>query len=319
MQHSFELWTGYVVFVLLMLGVDLWVFHKESHKITIRESLTWTFIWIALSLIFGAGIYYFMGHQQGVDYFTGYLIEKSLSMDNIFVFLLIFKYFGVPPRYQHDVLFYGILGALIMRFLFIIAGVALLNHFAWTIYIFGAFLVYTGVKMAFEKDKEVHPEKNPVLRVLRRILPITHDFHEDNFFIKKNKKLIATPLLVVLVVIETSDILFAVDSIPAILGITRDTFIVFSSNVFAILGLRALYFTLAGIMEKFYLLHYGLAGILTFVGVKMLIEDYVHIHTEISLIVIAGLLTLSIVASLMFPARETKTEQENMPSRQKEH
>ena len=308
MHHSLLLWAAYVVFILIMLGIDLWVFNRESHKITIKESLTWTFIWIALSLVFGVGVYYFMGHQQGIDYFTGYLIEKSLSMDNIFVFLLIFKYFGVPPRYQHEVLFYGILGALIMRFLFIIAGVALLNHFSWTIYIFGAFLVYTGVKMAFEKDKEVHPEKNPILRVLRRMLPITHDFHEDRFFIKKNKKLIATPLLVVLVVIETSDILFAVDSIPAILGITRDTFIVFSSNVFAILGLRALYFTLAGIMEKFHYLHYGLSGILTFIGIKMLIEDYVHISTELSLIVIAFLLTISIVFSLIFPAKQQSEE-----------
>ena len=308
MHHSLLLWTAYVVFILIMLGIDLWVFNRESHKITIKESLTWTFIWIALSLVFGAGVYIFMGHQQGIDYFTGYLIEKSLSMDNIFVFLLIFKYFGVAPRYQHEVLFYGILGALVMRFLFIIAGVALLNHFAWTIYVFGAFLVYTGIKMAFEKDKEVHPEKNPILRILRRMLPITHDFHEDRFFIKKDKKLIATPLLVVLVVIETSDILFAVDSIPAILGITRDTFIVFSSNVFAILGLRALYFTLAGIMEKFHFLHYGLSGILTFIGIKMLIEHYVHISTELSLIVIAFLLAISIVASLIFPAKQQSEE-----------
>ncbi len=310
MQHSFELWIAYIVFILIMLGVDLWVFNKEAHKITIKESLTWTFIWIALSIIFGVGVYYFMGHQQGIDYFTGYLIEKSLSMDNIFVFLLIFKYFGVKPQFQHEVLFYGILGALIMRFLFIIAGVTLLNHFAWTIYIFGAFLLYTGIKMAMEKDKEVHPEKNPVLKLLRRMLPITHDFHGDKFLIKKNKKLIATPLLVVLVVIETTDVIFAVDSIPAILGITRDTFIVFSSNVFAILGLRALYFTLAGIMEKFHLLHYGLSGILTFIGVKMLIEDFVHIHTEVSLIVIAALLTASIIASLIFPKKTTETPED---------
>jgi len=313
MQHSFELWIAYIVFILIMLGVDLCVFNKEAHKITIKESLTWTFIWIALSIIFGAGIYYFMGHQQGIDYFTGYLIEKSLSMDNIFVFLLIFKYFGVKPQFQHEVLFYGILGALIMRFLFIIAGVTLLNHFAWTIYIFGAFLLYTGIKMAMEKDKEVHPEKNPVLKLLRQMLPITHDFHGDKFLIKKNKKLIATPLLVLLVVIETTDVIFAVDSIPAILGITRDTFIVFSSNVFAILGLRALYFTLAGIMEKFHLLHYGLSGILVFIGIKMLIEDFIHIHTEVSLIVIAVFLTASIIASLIFPKKTTE-EPEDQPA-----
>ncbi len=289
-----------------MISIDLFLFNKEAHKVTIKESLTWTSIWISLALLFGAGIYYFMGHESGIDFYTGYLVEESLSMDNLFVFLLIFKYFGVPPRYQHEVLFYGILGALIMRFVFIIAGVALLSNFAWMIYIFGVFLIYTGIRMAFEKDKEVHPDKNPMLKLLRRFLPVSEDFHGDRFFIKKDEKLVATPLLVVLVVIETSDILFAVDSIPAILGITRDPFIVFSSNMFAIMGLRALYFTLARVMEKFHLLHYGLAGILTFVGIKMVIEDFFPIHTEISLAVIIVLLTLSIVASLIFPAKDKK-------------
>lgn len=312
MEYDIWLWVGFNIFVLLMLGVDLLVFNKKPHEVTIRESLIWTFVWIALSVLFGFGIYHFMGKESGLHYFTGYLIEKSLSMDNIFVFLLIFKYFKIPKRYQHEVLFWGILGALIMRFLFIITGVALINKFHWVVYIFGAFLLYTGIKMAFEKDKEVHPDKNPVLLLLRRFLPVTHHLQKDKFIIKKRGIYIATPLLVVLLVIETSDVIFAMDSIPAILAITRDIFIVYSSNVFAILGLRALYFSLAGIMDLFHYLHYGLSGILAFVGIKMLSENYLHISNELSLIIIASLLLISIITSLIFPQKEKKEETETV-------
>ncbi len=304
MTHSVWLWVGFNLFVLLMLAVDLLVFNKKKHEISIRESLLWTFFWILLSVLFGIGIYYYMGSQASIHYYTGYLIEKSLSMDNLFVFLLIFKYFNIPDRLQHEVLFYGIIGALVMRFIFIFAGVALINHFHWIIYVFGAFLLYTGFKMIFEKDKEVHPEKNPIIRLLRRFLPVTHHLQEDKFIIKKRGIYIATPLLVVLLVIETTDVIFAMDSIPAILAITRDTFIVFSSNVFAILGLRALYFALAGIMELFHHLHYGLSGILIFVGLKMISSEYIHISNEISLIVIASFLAISAIMSLVFPAKK---------------
>ncbi|HKJ33779.1 MAG TPA: TerC family protein [Balneolales bacterium] len=311
MSHDIWLWVGFNIFVLLMLAVDLLVFNKKPHEVSIKESLIWTFVWIALSVVFGFGIYHFMGKEAGLHYFTGYLIEKSLSMDNIFVFLLIFKYFRIPKRYQHEVLYWGILGALIMRFLFIITGVALINKFHWVVYIFGSFLLYTGIKMAMEKDKEVHPEKNPVIRLLRRFLPVTHHLQKDNFIIKKRGIYIATPLLVVLIVIETTDVIFAMDSIPAILAITRDIFIVYSSNVFAILGLRALYFSLAGIMDLFHYLHYGLAGILIFVGLKMLVENFVHVPVEWSLLIIGALLTISIVVSLIFPQKSEKEKMES--------
>lgn len=304
MTHSIWLWAGFILFVLGMLAIDLLVFNKKKHEITIRESLAWTVFWILLSILFGIGIYFYMGSQASLHYYTGYLIEKSLSMDNLFVFLLIFRYFNIPDRYQHEVLFFGILGALIMRFIFIIAGVALINHFSWIIYVFGAFLLYTGTKMIFQKDKEVHPDKNPVIRLLGRFLPVTHHFKEDKFIIKKRGLYIATPLLVVLLVIETTDVIFAMDSIPAILAITRDTFIVFSSNVFAILGLRALYFGLAGIMELFHHLHYGLSGILIFVGLKMIASDYIHISNITSLIVIASFLVIAIVVSVLFPPKK---------------
>ncbi|NGP88349.1 TerC family protein [Fodinibius halophilus] len=313
MDHSILLWTVFNIFIIAMLIIDLTVFHDKDDKETIRQALIWTGVWIALALIFGVGIYYYMGTQTALDYYTGYLIEKSLSVDNIFVFLLVFSYFKVPEEYQHKVLFWGIFGALIMRFLFIFTGVALLERFHWIIYIFGGFLVFTGIKLAFEKDKEVHPERNPILKLVRKIIPTTKSYHGSAFFIRKMGKLIATPLFVVVVVIETTDVVFALDSIPAILAITRDEFIVYSSNAFAILGLRALYFALSGIMRLFHYLHYGLSAILVFVGIKMLLADFYHIPTPFALGFIAFTLAASVIASIMYPLEEAPIDEEDLP------
>lgn len=304
MEHSLLLWGLFNVFVIAMLIVDLMVFHKKEQEETIRKALIWTGVWIALACIFGVGVYYYMGPSTAIDYFTGYLIEKSLSVDNIFVFLLVFSYFKVPAKYQHKVLFWGIFGALVMRLFFIFTGVALLERFEWIIYVFGAFLVYTGIRLAMEKDKEVHPERNPILKLSRRFIPMTRSYHGSKFFIRKMGRWIATPMFVVLIVIESTDLIFAIDSIPAILAITRDEFIIYSSNAFAILGLRALYFALSGIMKLFYYLHYGLSLILIFVGVKMLIADIYHIPTPWALAFVAGTLTVSVVISIMFPRTE---------------
>jgi tellurite resistance protein TerC len=303
------------VFIVAMLVLDLAIFHKEDQEESIKKALGWTGVWIALALLFGVGVYYYMGSQTALDYYTGYLIEKSLSVDNIFVFLLVFSYFKVPPKFQHKVLFWGIFGALVMRFAFIFTGVALLERFHWIIYIFGGFLVFTGIKLALEKDKEVHPERNPVLKLVRRIFPTTKSYYGSRFFIRRMGKLIATPLFIVLIVIETTDLVFALDSIPAILAITRDEFIVYSSNAFAILGLRALYFAVSGIMQLFHYLHYGLALILVFVGVKMLIADFYHIPTPYALVFIGGTLTVSVIASILNPQEDTKAAEEQIPQK----
>ncbi|MDZ7658401.1 TerC family protein [Fodinibius sp.] len=313
MDHSILLWSVFNVFIIAMLIVDLVVLHKEDEPVSIKEALYWTGAWIVMALIFGIGVYYYMGSQTAIDYYTGYLIEKSLSVDNIFVFLLVFTYFKVPDEFQHKVLFWGIFGALVMRLLFIFTGVALIERFHWIIYVFGGFLVFTGIKLAMEKDKEVHPERNPVLKLVRRFFPTTKSYHGSKFFIRKMGRLIATPLFIVLVVIETTDLVFALDSIPAILAITRDEFIIYSSNAFAILGLRALYFAVAGIMRLFHYLHYGLSLILVFVGVKMLLSDFYHIPTPYALAFIAGALTLSIIASILYPKEEEPVEAENLP------
>jgi len=303
-EHSLLLWGVFNLFILAMLAIDLFVFNREAHAVGIKESLSWTALWISLSLLFGVGVYYYMGSSTALDYYTGYLIEYSLSVDNIFVFLLIFSYFKVDPKFQHKVLFWGILGALVFRLLFIFAGVALLERFHWIIYVFGSFLVFTGIRLAMEKDKEVHPERNPILKLVRRMIPITRRYHEDRFFIHKMGKRMATPMFVVLIVIETTDVIFALDSIPAILAITRDQFIVYSSNAFAILGLRALYFALSGIMRLFHYLHYGLALVLIFVGVKMLISDLYTIPTPYALAFIGGTLLVSVVLSILAPKEE---------------
>lgn len=304
MDHSLTLWIVFNAFIVVMLLIDLLVFHGKEHEESIKEALIWTGVWITLALIFGIGVYFYMGSSSALDYYTGYLIEKSLSVDNIFVFLLVFTYFKVPAEYQHKVLFWGIFGALVMRFLFIFTGVALLEQFHWIIYVFGGFLVFTGIKLALEKDKEVHPEKNPVLLLVRRFIPTVKTYYGSHFFVKKMGRWIATPMFIVLVVIETTDVVFALDSIPAILAITRDEFIVYSSNAFAILGLRALYFALAGIMKLFHYLHYGLSLILVFVGIKMLIAEFYHIPTPWALGFVAVTLTASIVASILFPKEE---------------
>ncbi|MFH5885574.1 TerC family protein [Halalkalibaculum sp. DA3122] len=304
MEHSLTLWIVFNAFIVAMLIVDLVVFHGKEHEESIKEALIWTGVWIVQALLFGIGVYYYMGGSTALDYYTGYLIEKSLSVDNIFVFLLVFTYFKVPAKYQHKVLFWGIFGALVMRLLFIFTGVALLERFHWIIYVFGGFLVFTGIKLALEKDKEVHPEKNPVLKLVRRFIPITKSYHGSNFFIKKMGRRIATPMFVVLIVIETTDVVFALDSIPAILAITTDEFIIYSSNAFAILGLRALYFALAGVMKLFHYLHYGLSMILVFVGIKMLIADFYHIPTPWALGFVALTLIASVIASLLFPKED---------------
>lgn len=301
-MNEILLWVGFNLLVLVMLAVDLGVFHRKAHAVSIKEALIWSLVWIVLSLLFNVGVYFWHGKIVALEFLTGYLIEKSLSVDNLFVFLLIFTYFKVPPKYQHKVLFWGIMGALVMRGILILIGTTLINEFHWIIYIFGLFLVFTGVKMAFQKETaEVHPERNLVVRLFKKIMPVTAGYHEDRFFLKINGKHYATLLFIVLIVVETTDLLFAVDSIPAIFAITTDPFIVYTSNVFAILGLRALYFALAGIMDLFHYLKLGLSVVLTFVGIKMLMVDLYKIPIGISLGVVGGILLLSIFASILWP------------------
>lgn len=294
-------WIFFSVFILAMLALDLGVFNRKSHVIKMKEAMLWTFFWVTLAVLFGTGVYFFYGHGKAMEFFAGYLIEYSLSIDNLFVFMLIFRFFGVPHAYEHKALFWGILLALITRAIFIFAGVALINAFSWVMYIFGAFLIFTGVKMALNKQTEVHPDKNVAIRLLRLIIPVAKKFSGARFFVVKHGVRFATPMLAVLLALETTDILFAVDSIPAIFAITKDPFIIYTSNVFAILGLRSLFFAISGLMRLFHLLHYGLAGILAFVGVKMLIEDFFHVPIAASLIVIASILVVSIVSSVVWP------------------
>jgi len=297
METPLLFWILFNVFVLIMLALDLGVFHRKSHEVSTKEALIWTVVWITLALIFNGILYFWKGQQQALEFFTGYLIEKALSVDNIFVFIMIFTYFQVPAKFQHKVLFWGILGALIMRVIFIFAGVALIEKFHFTIYIFGAILIFTGYKMFNHNQAKIDPEKNPVIRFFRKIMPVTPQLHEDKFFVRLNGERFATPLFLVLILIETTDLIFAVDSIPAILAITQDQFIVYTSNVFAILGLRSLYFALAGIVHRFWLLTYGLAVVLVFVGIKMLLIDVYKIPIAYSLLFIAFTITASVVLS----------------------
>jgi tellurite resistance protein TerC len=285
-----------------MLALDLGVFNRKAHVVTFREAMSWTVVWIILALIFNGIIYYWQGSVKAMEFFTGYLVEKALSIDNIFVFLMIFSFFQVPAAYQHKVLFWGILGALIMRAIFIFAGVALIEKFHFTIYFFGALLIYTGYKMFGHRKVKVDPDKNPLVRIVKRWMPVTKDFHGDRFFVRLDGKKYATPLFLVLILVETTDLIFAVDSIPAILAITQDQFIVYTSNVFAILGLRSLYFALAGITNRFWLLSYALAIVLVFVGVKMLLIDLYKIPVQWSLVFIFSVITLSIILSLRIKA-----------------
>jgi tellurite resistance protein TerC len=301
MSYPLWVWIAFNGFVLAMLALDLGVFHRTSHEVKLREALAWSAVWVALALAFNALIWSRYGQQRALEFLTGYLIEKSLSVDNIFVFVLIFTYFQVPARYQHKVLFWGILGALLMRAAFIAAGVTLIQRFHWIIYVFGAFLVVTGIRMAVQQDKEIHPERNPVLRLAKRLMPVTTSYDGDRFFTMQGGRRAATPLFVALLLVETTDLIFAVDSIPAILAITQDPFIVYTSNVFAILGLRSLYFALAGVVRMFHYLSIGLAGVLVFVGGKMLLVDVVKVPTALSLGVIAAILAVSVVASVLRP------------------
>jgi len=295
-------WILFNLFVLVMLVLDLGVFHRRTHVVKFREALLWSALWIALAAIFAVIVYFWHGRVPAVEFVTGYVIELSLSVDNLFVFLLIFRYFQVPTVHQHKVLFWGILGALIMRAIFILAGVGLIRQFHWIIYIFGALLVYSGIKLFRQENAEIHPEKNPLLRLFRRWIPVTKDYEGAKFFVRR-PGLYATPLFVVLLVVETTDVLFAVDSIPAILAITLDAFIVYTSNVFAILGLRSMYFALAGMMELFHYLHYGLSLVLIFVGGKMLVSHYYQVPTELALGIVAGILIISVVASMLHPRK----------------
>jgi len=308
MDQSVWLWVGFNLFVLAMLALDLGVFHRKAHAVSGREAVIWSVVWISLSLVFNAVIYFFWDRmipasnytntEAALAFFTGYLIEKSLSVDNIFVFILIFSFFAVPAAYQHRVLFWGILGALIMRGTLIAVGAVLLKEFHWIIYVFGAFLIFTGIRMARHQDEEVQPDKNPVVKLFRRFMPVTTGFEKDKFFVRRAGKLMATPLFLILLIVESTDLVFAVDSIPAIFAVTQEPFIVYTSNVFAILGLRALYFLLANVMDKFQYLKLGLSAVLTFIGVKMVITDLYHIPVGVSLAVVAAILTLSILASL---------------------
>jgi tellurite resistance protein TerC len=304
MTDTIWLWVGFNVFILAMLALDLGVFHRKTHVVSLRESLTWTGVWVALALAFNAGVWHFAGSGKALEFFTGYLIEKSLSVDNVFVFALLFSYFAVPPKYQHKVLFWGILGALVMRAIMIAAGAALITKFAWIIYVFGAFLILTGIKMIVKREEEIHPERNPVVKWFKKLMPVTPEYRGDRFFVRENGIRMATPLFVVLLLVEFTDLIFAVDSIPAIFAVTKDPFIVYTSNVFAILGLRSLYFALAGVMDKFHYLKIGLGVVLSFVGVKMILAHTAwKIDTLVSLGVIVLILATSMVWSLLKPRR----------------
>jgi tellurite resistance protein TerC len=300
MGISIFFWIGFHVFVFLMLALDLGVFHRHTHKVPVKEAVIWTIVWITLAFLFDLFIFFEFGRTKALEFLTGYVIEYSLSVDNIFVFILIFSYFAVKSEYQHKILFWGILGALIMRGIFIFTGVALINRFHWVVLIFGGFLVYTGIKMLFQKEAEVEPEKNAIVKFFRKFLPVTESVQGNRLFIRQNNRMYATPLFLVLLIIESSDLIFAVDSIPAILAISKDTFIVYTSNIFAILGLRSLYFAIAGIMGIFRYLKVGLAFVLTFVGLKMLLAYFnFEIPIVLSLIIIISILLISILSSVL--------------------
>ncbi len=317
------LWVGFNVFVLAMLTLDLGVFHRHAHAVTVREATIWSVIWIGLSMIFSVGIYFFWdtlapassytNGEASLAFLTGYLIEKSLSVDNIFVFALLFTYFAVPAAYQHRVLFWGILGALVMRATLIVAGAALLKEFHWIIYIFGGFLILTGVKMAVHRDEEIHPERNPLIRFFRRLMPVTEGYVGDKFFIRRAGAVMATPLFLVLLIVESTDLVFAIDSIPAIFAVTNDPFIVYTSNVFAILGLRSLYFMLAGAITKFHYLKPALAVVLVFVGMKMVIVEIYKIPVALSLGIIASVLGVAVLASLWHNQRQAQLQEGAVP------
>jgi len=300
-------WILFNVFALGMLVLDLKVFHRGGHVVRFREALGWSAMYVALALLFAGALYFWQGPQSGLEFVTGYVLELSLSVDNLFVFLVIFKYFSVPDEQQHRVLFWGIIGALVMRGLFIIAGVGLIHRFHWILYVFGGLLVYSGIQLAVSGGHSVNPAKNPVVKLVRRVIPTTQNYRGGKFIVRENSVLCATPLLIVLVLIETSDVLFAVDSIPAILAITLNAFIVYTSNVFAILGLRSLYFAVSGLMKIFRFLHYGLAVILVLVGLKMLLSNFIKVPIHLTLAAVAGVLLVAVIVSVLFPAPPDKS------------
>jgi tellurite resistance protein TerC len=311
---STALWVGFSVFIVCMLSLDLGLFNRKAHTIRYREAWIWSGVWVTLAMIFASLVFHYQGSQRGLEFLTGYVIELSLSVDNLFVFLLIFSYFKVPAKYQHRVLFWGVLGALFMRLTMIFIGAALISRFHWIIYVFGAFLVYTGIKMFRQEESDLQPEENPVVKLVTRFLPITRNYDDKKFFHKVDGKRSGTLLLLVLVVVEVTDLVFAVDSIPAIFAVTRDTFIVYTSNVFAILGLRSMYFLLAGVVEKFHYLRAGLAIVLTFIGAKMLLEAVnLKIPIWISLIFVAVVLTGSVITSLIFAMEKDTTIHVDLP------
>jgi len=297
-QDPTLLFVSLTVFILLMLALDLGVFNRTPHRVTMKEAGIWTSVWVSLAMIFNLGIWYFAGPEVALQFLTGYLVEESLSVDNIFVFVMIFSYFGVPAEFQHRILFWGVLGAIVLRSLFIAAGAALIAQFDWIFYVFGVILLISGWKMMKSTGVEVHPDRNLLVRLARKIFPVETGYTSPTFFVRKNGKLHITTLLIVLIAVETTDIVFAVDSIPAIFGITRDPFIVYSSNLFAIMGLRSLYFLLAGIINSFYYLSHGLSLVLIFIGVKMLVAGFFHIPIGASLAVVLGTITISILASI---------------------
>lgn len=301
MSSNLLLWIIFGATIATLLVLDLAVFNRRKSGYTMKAAIVWSIFWISLALIFNAAVYYWRGSETALEFLAGYIIEESLSVDNLFVFLMLFSYFKVAKNYQHKVLFWGILGVLIMRAIFIFVGIALIEKLHWLIYVFGAFLIFTGIKMALQKDKEILPEKNPVLRIFRKLMPVTEGYEGDKFFVKKAGRFFATPLFIVVLVVETTDVVFAVDSIPAVLAITTDPFVVYTSNIFAVLGLRALFFVLSGFMQLFHHLSYGLSVILAFVGVKMVIADFYKIPVGVALAVVAGVLCISVITSMIWP------------------
>lgn len=307
MSYELILWIGFNLFILLMLALDLGVFQRKIHAVSVREALIWSGVWIALALAFNVFVYYDFGKQKALEFLTGYILEKSLSVDNIFVFVLLFGYFKVPGEYQHKVLFWGVLGALILRAALIAVGAIMIAKFHWVIYLFGAFLVFTGFRMAKQSEEDIHPEDNFLIRLFRKLFPVTNEYHGEKFFVKIDGKKVATPLFIVLLAIEFTDLVFAFDSIPAIFAVTKDPFIVYTSNIFAILGLRSLYFALAGVIHKFHYLKIGLAMILIFIGAKMLMSDLYKVPVTYSLAVIGIILAASVVTSLVKPKAVEET------------
>jgi len=307
MSDQTMMWLGFAILMTTMFILDLGVFSRKSHEIRFREAIIWTLVWVSLAFAFNVWIYLNMGPTKALEFFTGYLIEESLSVDNLFVFILIFNYFNVDKAHQPKILKWGIIGALVMRGIFIFVGIGLIERFHWMVYAFGGLLLFTGIRMAFDREQEIDPETNPLVRLVGRFLPIAKNVQGDRFFIREKGKLVATPLFLALLVVESTDVIFAVDSIPAVLAVTTDPFIVYTSNVFAILGLRALFFLLAGVMEMFHYLRVGLSFVLCFVGIKMVIVDFYKIPIGASLGVVAGILLLSILASVLKQRKEERS------------